>query len=177
VCRPVSTTTRPTCARTHWIASRCRATGRTDSRAPMESDPMSEQDSTFHASTPEREFVADPGLDEHGVAAMTVEEMKEYLMLLLKVLRPNLPSLAWLRQAASSRSGAPPIVEPEATCARPTSEGRRRARTTDEPIVLASCACQATLTLRSHRPCLDHRSRALGHLDGISERWSLSRTL
>ena len=66
---------------------------------------MSEQDSTFHASTPEREFVADPGLDEHGVAAMTVEEMKEYLMLLLKVLRPDLPSLAWVRRAASSKSG------------------------------------------------------------------------
>jgi len=65
---------------------------------------MSEPDSTFHA---EEEFVADPGLDEQSVGAMTGEQTKQYLALLLKVLRPDLPSLAWLRRADSSKSGGP----------------------------------------------------------------------
>jgi hypothetical protein len=67
---------------------------------------MSEPDSTFHVPRPEQEFLADPGLDEHSVADMPADEAREYLKLLLKVLRPDLPSLTWLRRAASSTSEA-----------------------------------------------------------------------
>ena len=63
---------------------------------------MSEPDST-DVPTPQHEFVPDPGLDAPRVAAMTGEEAKEYLKLLREVLRPDLPSLTWLRRAASSR--------------------------------------------------------------------------
>jgi hypothetical protein len=72
-----------------------------------ENDPMSEPDST-DVPTPQHEFVADPGLDAPSVAAMTGDEAKEYLKLLREVLRPELPSLTWLRRAASSTSEARP---------------------------------------------------------------------
>jgi hypothetical protein len=66
---------------------------------------MSEPDST-DVPTPQHEFVPDPGLDAHSVEALTGDEAKEYLKLLREVLRPELPSLTWLRRAASSTSEA-----------------------------------------------------------------------
>ena len=83
--------------------------------------------STHRAERPDQEFVEDPGLNEDSVAAMTGDEAKQYLKLLLEVLRPDLPSLSWLRRAASPSSldgpalgpvrkllleGRPPISEP-----------------------------------------------------------------
>jgi len=51
-------------------------------------------------------FLEDRGLDEQSLAVMTPDEITEYLVLLLRVLRPELPSLTWLRRAASSRPTA-----------------------------------------------------------------------
>ena len=62
--------------------------------------------SMYNASRAQPESVEDPGLNEAGVAAMTGDEATEYLNLLLEVLRPDLPSLAWLRLAAASKSKA-----------------------------------------------------------------------
>ncbi len=54
-----------------------------------------------------QEFIPDPGLDAQSVAAMTPEEAKEYLTLLIRYSAPgDLPSLTWLRRAAAaSRRG------------------------------------------------------------------------
>jgi len=50
---------------------------------------MSEAVQPYQVSRSQEEFVEDPGLDEHSVAAMTAEEVKEYLALLFRVLRPT----------------------------------------------------------------------------------------
>ena len=62
------------------------------------------RDATYRASSSDQEFVEDRGLNEDSVAAMTGDEAKQYLKLLLEVLRPDLPSLSWLRRAASAKS-------------------------------------------------------------------------
>jgi len=62
---------------------------------------MTEEGQPLYISRPVQGFAEDPGLDEQSVADMTADEVKEYLTLLLQVLRPELPSLTWLRRAAS----------------------------------------------------------------------------
>ena len=63
---------------------------------------MSEEGQPLYISRPAQGVIEDPGLDNHSLAAMTGEEAKDYLELLVKVLQLRLPSLPWLRQTTLS---------------------------------------------------------------------------
>lgn len=52
-------------------------------------------------STTHGKFMRDPGLNANAIALMSSDETREYLKLLLEVLKPDLPSLTWLREAHS----------------------------------------------------------------------------
>ena len=69
---------------------------------------MTEEGQPLYIPRSVQGFAEDPGLDEQSVADMTAEETKEYLRLFLRVLQPHLPSLTWLRAAASRPRGREP---------------------------------------------------------------------
>ena len=71
------------------------------------------------------EFDRENGAAMYGMALIASrkgdsDEAKQYLKLLLEVLRPDLPSLSWLGRAASAQS-TPIGVESGRSCARPGS--------------------------------------------------------